>query len=630
MRSDAVLAERVAAGDETAFDVLYERHRPVVLAVCMGVLGTAHDAEDATQETFTALSIALRNNIPAELRPWLIRVARNASIDTTRRRKHRLLTLDGELPEIPARPTTGKAEFAVVMDGIRELPEQQRTALLMRELGGHSYGEIGDFMELDEDAVRGLIARARVGLRTYREATELPCATARACIETEPDGRRYDKTIRRHLRGCTSCRSYRTSLRGDAKALRAALPLQAGAFSGTSGGLATGALSASKAALVGAGMTQLAATCAASVCAVGTVGGLVLIAPVHHLLTDHFAKPTVAVVAKPHRHHHVSHAAPAVHKPAVVPVSGYVAPYQPVVAPTEKRSGSTSAASHDRSRKHPGSSGSSGTHHANKGKGFVHHTPPPSTGVHQSATPSPPTSAPTQPVSTAAAGTGTQTISTSTTASTGGSSGTGNSYGNGGNTGTTSTTSTTSPSGAGGGTSATTNAGPGTTTRPVAQSPITPVTNTVDNVVHSVTAGLAAQSPSGSDQTTTSASTPLGLNRRRAPSTSNWPQHNTPVSNSGWGQHGAPAANSGSGQHGAPTANSGSGQSATTATTATTPTTATTSTTPFWGQHTYPTSTTGPGQHSTPLPTSLPGSHTTTQPTTPSRNQYSGSWRGAY
>jgi RNA polymerase sigma-70 factor (ECF subfamily) len=111
MRSDPVLAERAAAGDEAAFDVLYERHRPVVLAVCMGVLGTAHDAEDATQEVFTALSIALRTKVPPELRPWLIRVARNASIDTTRRRKHRLLTFDGELPEIPVRPSSAKAEL---------------------------------------------------------------------------------------------------------------------------------------------------------------------------------------------------------------------------------------------------------------------------------------------------------------------------------------------------------------------------------------------------------------------------------------------------------------------------------------------------------------------------------------
>ena len=77
---------------------------------------------------------------PAELRPWLIRVARNASIDTTRRRRHRLLTLDGEIPDDSgASASAGQAELAVVLDGIRELPEGQRMALLMRELGGHSY-----------------------------------------------------------------------------------------------------------------------------------------------------------------------------------------------------------------------------------------------------------------------------------------------------------------------------------------------------------------------------------------------------------------------------------------------------------------------------------------------------------
>src|ERR1700684_4463133 len=237
MRSDATLVERFAAGDEAAFDVIYERHRPVVLAVCMGVLGTPPDAEDATQETFSALAVTLRTRPPAELRPWLIRVARNATIDTTRRRRHRLLTLDGEIPEVAARPTTsGKAELAVVLDGIRELPEGQRMALLMRELGGHSYSEIAEFLETDEESVKGLIARARVGLRTYREATELSCATARDTISAEPDGRRHDKKNRRQLTTGPSCRSSRAALRSDAKTLRAALPLPAG-------GVATGGLS---------------------------------------------------------------------------------------------------------------------------------------------------------------------------------------------------------------------------------------------------------------------------------------------------------------------------------------------------------------------------------------------------
>jgi len=207
--------------------------------------------------------VALQTKPPAELRPWLIRVARNASIDTTRRRRHRLLTLDGELPDVPARSASaGQAELAVVLDGIRELPEGQRMALLMRELGGHSYNEIAEFLETDEEAVKGLIARARVGLRTYREATDLPCATARAAIASEPDGRRHDKTIRRHLRSCASCRSYRGALRDDAKALRAALPLPAGSVA--TGGISTGMLTAAKGTLIGYGLTQAATTCAAA------------------------------------------------------------------------------------------------------------------------------------------------------------------------------------------------------------------------------------------------------------------------------------------------------------------------------------------------------------------------------
>jgi RNA polymerase sigma factor (sigma-70 family) len=524
MRSDAALAERVAVGDETAFDVLYERHRPVVLAVCMGVLGTAHDAEDATQETFTALSIALRNNIPAELRPWLIRVARNASIDTTRRRKHRLLTLDGELPDIPARPAAGKAEFEVVMDGIRELPEQQRTALLMRELGGHSYAEIGDFMELDEDAVRGLIARARVGLRSYREATELPCATARACIETEPDGRRYDKTIRRHLRGCPSCRSYRTALRGDAKALRAALPFQACAFGTATTGLATGALSASKAALLGAGMSQIAATCAASVCAVGTVGGMVLIAPVHHILSDHLRGPVAAVVVKPHHPHH-AHVAAVVHKPAIAPVSTYVAPE--TSASIQREKSTVAAARHEHKHRHHASA----TH--TKISGVSHQSGSTSTPVQPSANPTPVS---TKPAVTATSGSpsgGTTSGGGTTGAPTSTGAGSGSSWGGrstvntsapgSGTSGVGGTSGTTGTSGTGGtsGTTGTSGTPTGGTTTPVTsttsttpvQSPVTSITGTVNATVQTIVTTATGQNTTTS--TTPTPSTPVGLTRRR-------------------------------------------------------------------------------------------------------------------
>jgi RNA polymerase sigma factor (sigma-70 family) len=311
LRSDAALAERYLAGDESAFDVIYERHRPVVLAVCMGVLGTAHDAEDAAQETFSSLASELRSAAPAELRPWLIRVARNASIDLTRRRKHRLLTFDGEIPEIPARPQSGSAELENVISGIRELPENQRTALLMREMGGHSYNEIAETLETDEESVRGLISRARSGMRSYREATELPCAVARLEIETEPDARRYDKTVRRHLKVCKPCSHYRTQMRDDASAVRTAMPAEANAVIGggiAGRGLSAGAFTAAK---TGVAISQLAATCAASVCAVGAVGGLVILHPDTHMfgLTGVHLRSNRHVAPKVPKAHHVTRSA---------------------------------------------------------------------------------------------------------------------------------------------------------------------------------------------------------------------------------------------------------------------------------------------------------------------------------
>jgi RNA polymerase sigma factor (sigma-70 family) len=290
LRSDAALAERFAEGDEAAFAVLFERHRASVVAVCIGVLSSRHDAEDAAQETFAALAVALRSSPPRELRAWLTRVARNAAIDLARRRRTRETVTD-ELSDVGGADgvissQVVKDELESVIAGIRELPESQRTALLMRELAGHTYREIADLLETDEDSVRGLIARARIGLRQYREAAELPCATARTAIAAEPDGRRHDRTVRRHVRGCASCRAYRSALRDDARALRGLLPMQAG---GAAGGSAVVGLAA-KGALLGTAATQVTAACAVSACA---VGGIALLAPA---LTSHRHPSPSAVV----------------------------------------------------------------------------------------------------------------------------------------------------------------------------------------------------------------------------------------------------------------------------------------------------------------------------------------------
>ncbi|HUA44603.1 MAG TPA: RNA polymerase sigma factor [Solirubrobacteraceae bacterium] len=277
LRSDLALAERFVGGDEYAFAVLYERHRKSVLAVCMGVLGSRHDAEDAAQEAFAALALSLRKGVPENVPAWLMRVARNAAIDVARRRR-----VDARAEErVPDRAAGGegvKAELESVMAGVRELPEAQRTALLMRELAGHSYREIAALLEVDEAAVHGLIARARISLRSFRQASEMSCAVARAALAAEPDGRRCDRTVRRHVRMCASCRAYKRALRGDARALRALVPDPAVPVA--SGSAVFGGIAA-KGALVGGTVAQVTAACAVSVC---TIGGIVLVAP-------HFAHP---------------------------------------------------------------------------------------------------------------------------------------------------------------------------------------------------------------------------------------------------------------------------------------------------------------------------------------------------
>jgi RNA polymerase sigma factor (sigma-70 family) len=286
-RSDGVLAARFAAGDEVAFAILYERHRASVLAVCIGVLGSRHDAEDAAQESFAKLAIALRRAQPDELSAWLARVARNAAIDIARRRRSST-TMDEETPAITAAPSERDGvhdALESVMAGIRELPESQRTALLMRELAGHSYQEIAVLLDTDEDAVRGLIARARVGLRAHREAVELPCASVRAALAAEPDGRRHDRVVRRHIRGCRPCRAWQRALRSDADALRGLVP---GPASGVLGGGAIAGGIAAKGALLSGAVAQVTAACAVSVCAVSGIA--LLDRPAAHHRVPHHAR----------------------------------------------------------------------------------------------------------------------------------------------------------------------------------------------------------------------------------------------------------------------------------------------------------------------------------------------------
>lgn len=277
VRSDDRLVARFRAGDDSAFAALYQRHRPRVLAICLAVLGSHEDAQDAMQEVFASAARSLRRRPPDELRPWLARVARNAAIDMLRARQPTCSA--AEEPIAPA-AADGRLELRDLLAALRALPEQQRTALVMRELAGFSYSEIAATLGTDETAVNGLIARARLGLRSREAALAVGCTEVRARLAAETDGRRRPAELRRHLRACGGCRDFRASLRVDTKALRALFPgggfglWQLAALWRAPKAAVFGSVLAKGAA--GSQAAKLAAVCAACLGAAGGVGGLAL------------------------------------------------------------------------------------------------------------------------------------------------------------------------------------------------------------------------------------------------------------------------------------------------------------------------------------------------------------------
>ncbi len=164
---DTLLA-RLRAGDEVAFRLLVDRHRPWLVRLCTRLLGQdAHAAEDAAQESLLKLHAAARREArPLRVRPWLTVVARNTCIDEQRRRRP---DLPGVLPE---RAAPGEDPFsldAALAEAWPRLSGRHREVLYLREVLGFSYKEIGSVMGLSLSAVETLVFRARAALRREYE-----------------------------------------------------------------------------------------------------------------------------------------------------------------------------------------------------------------------------------------------------------------------------------------------------------------------------------------------------------------------------------------------------------------------------------------------------------------------------
>jgi RNA polymerase sigma factor (sigma-70 family) len=175
---DAALVARAREGCDQAFaDIVRSYERPL-RAYCRRFLDPAR-TEDAVQQAFLHAYVALRRPDPEAsiaLRPWMYRIARNCAIDILRRDQPSGEELDADVDGAPAPPLVleRRDEFRGVVKGLMALPDEQRRALVARELEGLSYDEISYELGTSEGAVRQLIFRGRTALRQRFTAVTVP------------------------------------------------------------------------------------------------------------------------------------------------------------------------------------------------------------------------------------------------------------------------------------------------------------------------------------------------------------------------------------------------------------------------------------------------------------------------
>ena len=232
LQSDERLISILRRGNPAAFEVLVSRYETRLLAFCRHLLGSREDAEDVLQEVMTAAFHAIvADERPINVRPWLYRIARNRSLNHMRR-THAIGvdSMDHHLSEhgtTTADKVHKREEFRLLVGDIQHLPETQRTALVLREMDALSYDQIAEAMETTVSSVKSLLVRARMSLAEASEARLLTCEEVRIELAEIAEGlaKRPSPLVRRHLKGCKRCASFKTQLKSTNKALAALLPV---------------------------------------------------------------------------------------------------------------------------------------------------------------------------------------------------------------------------------------------------------------------------------------------------------------------------------------------------------------------------------------------------------------------
>jgi RNA polymerase sigma-70 factor (ECF subfamily) len=167
-----------APREDLSLEDLYQRYRTPIFQYLYRLCGSAEQAEDLAQETFVKACVGLlafRGD--CSVATWLFQIARNVYLGSLRRSSPTRIDTD-ELLAIPDRDSAGdpvqryaaREQRSLIDLALDQLPEKQRSILLLRDQEGLSYAEIADILEISLSAVKVNLFRARNAFRAAYNA----------------------------------------------------------------------------------------------------------------------------------------------------------------------------------------------------------------------------------------------------------------------------------------------------------------------------------------------------------------------------------------------------------------------------------------------------------------------------
>ena len=176
-------------GEMPSWAELVQEHADSVYRLAYRLTGNQHDAEDLTQETFMRVFRSLKHYQPGTFEGWLHRITTNLFLDMVRRRaKIRMEALPEDYERVPGTDMTPEEAYNVanldpaLQRALDDLAPDFRVAVVLCDVMGMTYEEIGDTLGVKMGTVRSRIHRGRAQLRESLEAQARIDASAKELI----------------------------------------------------------------------------------------------------------------------------------------------------------------------------------------------------------------------------------------------------------------------------------------------------------------------------------------------------------------------------------------------------------------------------------------------------------------